>query len=288
MAQKKKAVKAISGKGTKSVAKKAVAKAKTPAAKSPARKVVKPQAKSAPKSSVKKHVVGKVGAKVVKKSVVKAAVKPKAKTPVKKVSKPKTPIKKQEVKKVAVKKVVKKAPAAKEVAPKVVQPVAKKPAPPKPAETENRMAYGVYGGFVLCENPKPFPRKSPYTEKEIRDIHKILIEERMRLRQVLRDLDGMTLRRSSEDVDSAVKGYSEHLAENATDNVDTETALMLRRDEETVLVQVEAALERLEKGLFGVCLACGSKIGIERLKAKPEAHLCMDCKRTYDRKIMGR
>ena len=114
------------------------------------------------------------------------------------------------------------------------------------------------------------------------------MDQRGKLREVLRRLDNMTLRRMEEGADTSVPGYSVHMAENATDDIDTETALLLRRDEEASLMQVEAAVDRLANGIFGVCMACGSKIGIERLKAKPEAHLCMDCQRTYSEKSSGR
>ena len=43
--------------------------------------------------------------------------------------------------------------------------------------------------------------------------------------------------------------------ETATDNMDTETTLLLRRDEEEELVQVEAAMERLGETIFGMCMA---------------------------------
>jgi DnaK suppressor protein len=67
-----------------------------------------------------------------------------------------------------------------------------------------------------------------------------------------------------------------------------ETALLLRRDEEYAMTQVEAAIERIESGLYGVCLACAAKIGIQRLKVVPETHLCMECKRVYDKKCANR
>jgi RNA polymerase-binding transcription factor DksA len=156
------------------------------------------------------------------------------------------------------------------------------------ADQQIRAAYGVYGGVVICDNPKPFPKRSPYTPKEMKTLRELLLEERIRLRDVLRSLDEMTLRHPDDEADSTVPGYSFHLAENATDNVDTETALLLRRDEEAALVQVEAAVERLEHGLFGVCMACSSKIGMDRLKAKPEAHLCMTCQKVYDEKVTSR
>jgi RNA polymerase-binding transcription factor DksA len=40
---------------------------------------------------------------------------------------------------------------------------------------------------------------------------------------------------------------------------------------------IEAALNRIESGSFGLCAKCGETISEERLNAVPHAALCMDC-----------
>lgn len=46
--------------------------------------------------------------------------------------------------------------------------------------------------------------------------------------------------------------------------------------------QVEAAMRRREQGQYGICANCGQPIGEERLQARPEATLCIDCQRTQE------
>ena len=46
--------------------------------------------------------------------------------------------------------------------------------------------------------------------------------------------------------------------------------------------QVEEALRRREQGQYGVCQGCGRAIPRERLEARPEATLCIDCQRARD------
>jgi RNA polymerase-binding protein DksA len=46
--------------------------------------------------------------------------------------------------------------------------------------------------------------------------------------------------------------------------------------------QVEAALRAREKGTYGTCQDCGQPIGQERLKARPEATLCVQCQRRLE------
>ncbi|MFW5776492.1 MAG: TraR/DksA family transcriptional regulator [Spirochaetota bacterium] len=52
-------------------------------------------------------------------------------------------------------------------------------------------------------------------------------------------------------------------------------------DEER-LTRVRSALRRFEDGTYGVCAACGGEISEERLKAKPEALLCIECERRHE------
>lgn len=45
------------------------------------------------------------------------------------------------------------------------------------------------------------------------------------------------------------------------------------------LEQIEKALEKLEKGTYGICEECNAPIAMERLKALPFATQCIECKR---------
>jgi RNA polymerase-binding transcription factor DksA len=47
----------------------------------------------------------------------------------------------------------------------------------------------------------------------------------------------------------------------------------------TELLQINAALQRIDKGVYGVCTRCGENIDPERLKALPYADNCTGCVR---------
>lgn len=64
-------------------------------------------------------------------------------------------------------------------------------------------------------------------------------------------------------------------------------ALRLGDRDRRLAAKIEAALERLEKGTFGVCEACGSPIATARLKARPVTTLCLDCKTESERAERG-
>ncbi len=46
--------------------------------------------------------------------------------------------------------------------------------------------------------------------------------------------------------------------------------------------QVAAAMRARERGTYGICQECGTQIPPERLAARPEATLCVDCQRHQD------
>ena len=51
-----------------------------------------------------------------------------------------------------------------------------------------------------------------------------------------------------------------------------------RERESRLEVKIDYALKRINEKTFGYCEECGSKIGIERLLARPVAVLCFECK----------
>ncbi len=48
---------------------------------------------------------------------------------------------------------------------------------------------------------------------------------------------------------------------------------MVRRE----LAEIDAALARISEGRYGSCLACGGPMGLQRIRAIPEARYCVAC-----------
>ena len=46
---------------------------------------------------------------------------------------------------------------------------------------------------------------------------------------------------------------------------------------------VERALQAAEKGKYGICEGCGERIDPARLEILPEATLCLECQRKFER-----
>src|SRR5262249_54531647 len=109
---------------------------------------------------------------------------------------------------------------------------------------------------------------------------KALESERDRLRHAMHAVhhDGSLL---DETGDLAI-GSGDHLADSASETFMRELDEGLEENAEHLLVEIDAALDRIEGGTFGLCSACGGPIPQERLEAVPYATLCIDDQRALE------
>ncbi len=68
------------------------------------------------------------------------------------------------------------------------------------------------------------------------------------------------------------------VTDQASAEVDKNFAIRLRERERKLLKKIEEALDRIEKGTFGICDGCGDEIGYNRIKARPVTTYCIECK----------
>ena len=73
-----------------------------------------------------------------------------------------------------------------------------------------------------------------------------------------------------------------HMADLGTDNFEQEFTLSLLQNEEQVLGEIGAALERINQGTFGRCEECDGEIPRVRLQAVPYTRFCVECARKQE------
>jgi RNA polymerase-binding protein DksA len=71
-----------------------------------------------------------------------------------------------------------------------------------------------------------------------------------------------------------------HPADFDSENLDAQIAIA--ENEEQLLEQVVAALDRIAVGTFGICQECGREIARQRLDAIPYTSWCIDCAARHD------
>jgi RNA polymerase-binding protein DksA len=67
-------------------------------------------------------------------------------------------------------------------------------------------------------------------------------------------------------------------ADRASAESDRAFTLRIRDRERQLIRKIQAAIERIEDGSYGVCDECGEEISVPRLKARPVTRLCINCK----------
>ena len=69
---------------------------------------------------------------------------------------------------------------------------------------------------------------------------------------------------------------------------DSFTEGMIANHQVEELRQIEESLIKISKGTYGICDMCGVNIPIGRLKAKPFAKFCTECRTVYEHEFVKR
>jgi DnaK suppressor protein len=101
---------------------------------------------------------------------------------------------------------------------------------------------------------------------------KRLEEERARLESVR---DGLLREESDADASAELSNVDQHPGDLGSDTFEHEKNQSLLEQVTDELLQIEAAFQRLERGTYGTCQACGRKIAEERLEALPATRFCV-------------
>jgi RNA polymerase-binding transcription factor len=112
--------------------------------------------------------------------------------------------------------------------------------------------------------------------RTVRKIEKFLKARQVQLKEAVRSV--VSERRATE------AGRTADVTVQATATLDDEIQVALADRHSRQLAQIEAALERLARGQYGICHDCEEFIGLARIEALPFAHRCSACQARAERK----
>jgi len=124
----------------------------------------------------------------------------------------------------------------------------------------------ILGFDSMVSAPRIETRPVP---KKFKKFYNLLIGLRDHVKSELSMHTEETLKRSSKDEAGDLSGYSQHMADAGTDTFDRDFALSMVSSEQEALTEIEAAIERIFAGTYGVCEMTGKQIQDERLVAVP-------------------
>ena len=104
-----------------------------------------------------------------------------------------------------------------------------------------------------------------------------LLTLRSRLRGDVSALADAALRQTRSESSGDLSSMPIHMADVGTDNFEQEFNLSLMEHDGATLTQIEGALERIEDGVYGVCVECDGKIPKTRLNVLPYVSCCVKC-----------
>ena len=71
-------------------------------------------------------------------------------------------------------------------------------------------------------------------------------------------------------------------SDRATAEIASNLTYTLQERNKALIRKIEAAVDRIEDGTFGICDECEEEISEGRLTARPISTLCIDCKREQE------
>ncbi|MFO7945589.1 MAG: TraR/DksA C4-type zinc finger protein [Armatimonadota bacterium] len=120
------------------------------------------------------------------------------------------------------------------------------------------------------------PRKR---KLDVEEFKKRLLEEKERLTEHIKRLDDQTSGRDRFNRDTPSRDFDELGGDAAFDTAQRGQVQAVGDNFREILEAVNAALDKIEKGTYGICDRCGKNITKARLEFLPYASLCKKCRK---------
>jgi RNA polymerase-binding protein DksA len=124
--------------------------------------------------------------------------------------------------------------------------------------------------------PPKLPGQSYLTQAELDHFKGLLLRRREEILLNVVEIEDETLRKSRLDASGDLSSMPIHMADLGTDNYEQEFSLGLMDGERRILTEIDAALQRIEDGTYGICEGTGQPISKARLEAQPWARYSVE------------
>jgi RNA polymerase-binding protein DksA len=115
-------------------------------------------------------------------------------------------------------------------------------------------------------------------KKDLAHFKKLLLKKRGELIKQMELITKKEMESTLKEASGDHSSYAFHMADQGTDMMEREKNFFYAQRDGRLLYHIDKALERLEKGEYGLCHTCGKPISKDRLEAVPHARLCIQCK----------
>jgi DnaK suppressor protein len=122
--------------------------------------------------------------------------------------------------------------------------------------------------------------KTELTKKDVQELQALLLEKRA---EITGDIDTMQAAREAAR-GGELSHMPLHMADVGSDAYEEEFTLGLMESERRLLQEIDEALLRIERGIYGVCLESGKPINKARLEVAPWAKYCIEVAREREKR----
>ena len=130
----------------------------------------------------------------------------------------------------------------------------------------------------------PNPRREHHlSAAEIERFKHLLLQKRTEILQNVVQIEDEMLKKSRLDASGDLSSMPIHMADLGSDNYEQEFSLGLMDSERKLLTEIDDALQRIERGTYGICEGTGQLISKARLEAQPWARYSVEYARVVER-----
>ena len=115
-------------------------------------------------------------------------------------------------------------------------------------------------------------------KKRLDQYRKRLLERKEQLQEIVSKLE--------QDGREADEEIANDVADKATNSYTKEFLFKKSNDDRFIMQLIQEALERMDSGEYGACVACGGEMQPKRLEAVPWARHCIECQEKQEQGVL--
>jgi len=115
-------------------------------------------------------------------------------------------------------------------------------------------------------------------KEDLEYFENLLLKKREEIVKNIEYLRSVTTSSTNQEASGDHSAYSFHMADQGTDAMEREKAFLFASRDDKYLKQIDAALERIKNGTYGICRVTGKDISRERLEAVPTTTISYEAK----------
>jgi RNA polymerase-binding protein DksA len=129
----------------------------------------------------------------------------------------------------------------------------------------------------------PKVQKVRFVKKDLEHFREKLLNLKDDILTQIRDTSRDTIMKTQKEISGDMSGYGLHIADAASDHYERDFNLDLVSGERKTVLEIDAALKRINEGTYGICPLCHKAISKVRLNAIPYALYSKECQEKLER-----